>query len=77
MRKIKAVATATAAISALAMATPVTADVPVGSCPSGGPWTLIRPMHQPQEADLNGDGLVCFVVLDPGILAVDNAVRLR
>lgn len=76
MRKRVSLAAATALLSTLAIAGAVSAGPPAAGCPSGSTWELFRPIHQPQAADHNGDGLICRRVLDNGSLVwFDNVVR--
>ncbi len=42
------------------------AGPPIGGCPTGSSWRLIFPQHQPQAADLNGDGWLCRMDLPSG-----------
>ena len=79
MRRILSLAAAAALLSSLVFAGAVAAGPPIGGCPTGTSWELILPQHQPQAADLNGDGWLCrlFVGIDGGFTFHDNVVRKR
>ena len=74
-RRLPRALAAGALISALVPGA-ASAGPPIGGCPTGGSWELRYPQHQPQPADLNGDGWVCRFLLPGGgfILIVDNVV---
>ena len=68
----------------LVLATPAGANPPaqaegppVGGCPAGGGWAL-RPITEPgapDEADINGDGLLCGIDVEiPAFPGFDNYV---
>ena len=78
LRRILLLAAA-ALLSVLWFAGPVAAGPPVGGCPTGTSWEPVFPQHQPQAADLNGDGWLCrlFVGPDGQFTFFDNVVRER
>ena len=79
MRRIVSLAAAAALLSSLVFAAAVAAGPPRGECPTGTSWELIEPRHQPQAADLNGDGQLCrlFIGPDGSFTFFDNVVRER
>lgn len=75
-RKLSAAAAA-AMLATMVFAGSVTAGPPVGGCPPGAWWRLIQPIHNPNPADLNGDGWLCRLDLpNGGFTGHDNVVRL-
>jgi hypothetical protein len=61
----------------VAMSTVVVAGPPIGGCPPAGGWTIrsITEPGAPDEADVNGDGLLCGRDMDiPAFPGFDNYV---
>jgi hypothetical protein len=53
------------------------AAAPVGGCPTEARWRLIQRIHNPNPADLNGDGWLCRLDLPSGgLTGHDNVVRV-
>ena len=76
MRRRVSLAAAAALLLTFAVAGVVSAEPPTAGCPSASTWELFRPIHQPQAADHNGDGLICRRILDNDFLVwFDNVVR--
>lgn len=79
MRRIMSLAAAAALLASLLLAGAVAAGPPIGGCPTGTSWVLVLPQHQPQAADLNGDGWLCrlFIGTEGDFTFFDNVVRDR
>jgi hypothetical protein len=57
---------AASALAATMLPAAASAGAPIGGCPTGAEWQLIYPIHQPQAADMNGDGWLCRLDLNAG-----------
>ena len=77
MRRIGTLAAASALLLTVLSAGGAAAGDPVAGCPTGAPWRLILPVHQPQAADHNGDEWLCRLDLPngKGFTFHDNTVR--
>jgi hypothetical protein len=83
MKRRLVLALAAGALAAAMLPAAASAGAPIGGCPTGAEWQLIYPIHQPQAADLNGDGWLCRLdlpsgqggVLAGGFTFFDNVVQ--
>ena len=78
MKRRLTLAMTTGALVAAMVPGTASAAAPVGGCPTGAWWRIVQPIHLPQPADHNGDGLLCRLDLPNGSFTFhDNVVRER